>query len=100
MREESVDAFSWLALLTGYLVAALIGLIGLIVVWNMYTGKIDLRWLISEGLDGGHDASLSRFQFLVFTFVIALSLLLMVVAQLKNGGNNFSFPDLKNAWAL
>ena len=94
------DAFSWLVLLSGYLVAVLIGSIGFIVVGKMYKGTIDLRWLISEGPQSGRDASLSRFQFLIFTFVIAMSLLLMVVAQLKNAGNTFAFPDLKNVWEL
>jgi hypothetical protein len=44
--------------------------IGIIVLYKIATNKIDLEWLISE--DNGH-ASMSRFQLLVFTFVIAIS---------------------------
>lgn len=41
-----------------------------IVLFKIATDKIDLEWLISE--DNGH-ASMSRFQLLIFTFVIAIS---------------------------
>jgi hypothetical protein len=44
----------------------------------MITNKIDLRRLISEP---SGDASMSRFQFLVFTFVIAISLFLIVTVK-------------------
>ena len=50
---------------------------GSAVVWAMIDGRIDLRYLLSEpgGPDAtgkaSHKASLSRFQFLIFTFVIA-----------------------------
>jgi hypothetical protein len=44
----------------------------------MLKGDIDLKYLIA-GDDG--DASLSRFQFLIFTFVIALGLFLIIVNQ-------------------
>jgi len=102
MSDDKMSSFLWLALLSGYLVAVLIGLLGLIVVWKMWTGEIDLSKLISEGPQGGGDASLSRFQFLIFTFVISTSLLLMVVAQIQCADckHSFSFPDLNNVWAL
>ena len=44
----------------------------------IWTGKIDISRLISEP---NGDASMSRFQFLVFTFVIGLSLLLVIVGK-------------------
>jgi len=47
-------------------------------------GKIDMSRLISES-DGA--ASLSRFQFLIFTFVISLSLMLVILGQ--EGGPGF-----------
>ena len=51
------------------------------VVWRIFTGAIPLRGLISEPDDAGGKASLSRFQFLIFTFVIAgLYLLLSIEA--------------------
>ena len=90
------DPFLLLALLVGYLIAILIGVIGIVIVIKMISGEINLNKLISES-DG--DASLSRFQFMIFTFVVAMSLLLMVVAQLKGAGP-FSFPDTSTVLAL
>jgi hypothetical protein len=46
-----------------------LGVLGAIVLWKIITNKIDLEYLISE--DNGH-ASMSRFQLLIFTFVIAI----------------------------
>jgi hypothetical protein len=78
-----------LTLVIGYLLCGLIGLLGLAVLWKVYNGTIDLSELISEA---NGDASMSRFQFLVFTFVISLSLFLVIVAG-KPGENKPSFPD-------
>jgi hypothetical protein len=47
-----------------------------VVLGKMLTNDIDLRYLISE--DNGN-ASLSRFQFLLFTFVIAASYFLFII---------------------
>jgi hypothetical protein len=47
-----------------------LGALGIIVLFKIVSDKIDLEWLISE--DNGH-ASMSRFQLLIFTFVIAIS---------------------------
>ena len=65
-----------LALVIGYVLCALVGIAGLIVLWKMADGTINLARLISEP---NGDASMSRFQFLIFTFVIALSLFLVIV---------------------
>jgi hypothetical protein len=78
-----------LQLVVGYLVCGLIGLIGIAVLWEIYNGNIDLSRLISEP---NGDASMGRFQFLVFTFVISLSLFLVIVAG-KNGDGKPAFPD-------
>ncbi len=72
----------FLTIVVGWIVTVFIGALGLVILWRMVTGKIDLKDLISEK-DG--KASLSRFQFLVFTFVIALSLLLVIVGQQPPG---------------
>jgi hypothetical protein len=48
---------------------AVILIFAALVVINIVRGKIDLSNLLSEAADG--KASLSRFQFLIFTFVIA-----------------------------
>jgi hypothetical protein len=78
-----------LVLIAGYLICGLVGLIGIAVLWQIYDGTIDLSRLISET---NGDASMSRFQFLVFTFVISLSLFLVIAAG-KNGDGKPSFPD-------
>jgi uncharacterized membrane protein len=67
-----------LALVTGWITAIFIGAFGIIMVIYIITGKIDLTYLISEQ-DGS--ASLSRFQFLIFTFVIAMSLLIIIISK-------------------
>ena len=61
------------------IVEIFIGVAGSIILWRMVDGTINLGKLISE--PDGSGASLSRFQFLVFTFVIAMSLLLIVIGQ-------------------
>lgn len=59
--------------LAGFLAALMLMLVGLIAL-----GRIRLDRLISEP---NGDASLSRFQFLIFTFVIATSFFLIVVGS-------------------
>jgi len=60
-------------------------LFGFMVLAAIASGKIDISQLLEEkGSDGG-GASMSRFQLLIFTFVVAISLLLIVV-------NNHDFP--------
>lgn len=86
LHGETLTYFSILTLVVGYLATTLIGLFGFVILWRMLTGKIDIRLLISES-DGA--ASLSRFQFLVFTYVISLSLLLVILGA-ENGP---AFPD-------
>lgn len=77
------------ALVAEYLICLIVGLIGIAVLWQIYDGTIDLSRLISEP---NGDASMARFQFLVFTFVIALSLFLVIAAG-KDGDGKPSFPD-------
>ena len=64
-----------LSLIVAIVVSIIILLFGVAVVWQIWTKNIDLAFLLSEPVDKGGDdkpkASLSRFQFLVFTFVIA-----------------------------
>ena len=65
-----------IAILVAIVVAIIILAIGLAVVKAMWTGEINLASLLSEPAKPGAPqddgkASLSRFQFLVFTFVIA-----------------------------
>lgn len=74
-----------LTMTIGYALLVLIFLFGMVILVEIIRGNIDLSTLLSE--DG--KASMSRFQLLVFTFVIALSLFLMVVAQ-----NGTKFPEI------
>ena len=65
-----------LTLAAGIVIVSLLGLIGALIVLRIATNRIDLQYLVSE-LDGS--ASLSRFQFLVFTFVIAMCFLVLTL---------------------
>src|SRR6185369_17587035 len=70
--------FHFLALLMGWIVTILIAAFALAIIYKMLKGDINLMYLIA-GDEG--DASLSRFQFLVFTFVIALGLFLIILSS-------------------
>jgi hypothetical protein len=73
-----------LTLVAGWIISVLVGLYGAVVLYQIFTGKIDLSKLLNEP---GGGASLSRFQFLIFTLVIAMSLFLVIVS--KEGGPGF-----------
>lgn len=78
-------------MVTAWMVPVFIGLLGLLVLWKIYTGKINLAGLINET---GGEASMSRFQLLIFTFVISMSLFLIIISNMK-------FPEIPNGiWAL
>jgi hypothetical protein len=74
---------SWIAL--GFL-----GSLGLAIIYLVIKQKIDLSSLVSEPTG---EASMSRFQLLIFTFVIAASFFLLVV-------NTGKFPDPPNGVLL
>ena len=79
------EALNKLKIATGFTLLALIFLFGFAVLVYIANGSIDLSELLSEtGESKG--ASMSRFQLLIFTLVIALSLFLVVVSNMK-------FPD-------
>ena len=67
-----------LALATGWIVIAFVGASAGVILWKIARNDIDLKHLISEP---GGDASLSRFQFLIFTFVVAMSLFMVTLGQ-------------------
>jgi hypothetical protein len=71
--------------LIGYTVCIIVGLIALVVIWKIIRGDINLDLLISEKTG---EASMSRFQLLIFTFVIGLSFFLIVVS------NGKTLPDV------
>ena len=78
-------ALNKLKIATGFTLLTLIFLFGFAVLVYIANGSIDLSDLLSEA-DGTKGASMSRFQLLIFTLVIALSLFLVVVSNMK-------FPD-------
>lgn len=73
-----------LALVAGWVVVLFVGFLGIDILWALARGRIDLTFLLAEA-DG--KASFSRFQFLIFTFVIAMCLL---VLTLESG----QFPEV------
>lgn len=66
-----------LALVIGWIIAVFIAALEAIIVVFILTGKINIAKLIS---DENGDASLSRFQFLIFTFVVSMSLFYLIVS--------------------
>lgn len=86
----SVDPnFHMLALVMGWTLTILVAAFALVIIYKIIKGGeggIDLKYLIA-GDDG--DASLSRFQFLIFTFVIGLGLFLIII----NHPGQPDFPD-------
>jgi hypothetical protein len=74
----------WLVFSIGVVLTIFIGGLAVLILWLIWTGKIDLRYLLSER---NGKASLSRLQFLVFTFVIAMSLFYLTAIDR-------AFPDV------
>jgi hypothetical protein len=80
-QASTAIAINRLKIGVGYTLLALIFLFGFAILIHIAQGKIDLSDLLSEGSDG--KASMSRFQLLIFTLVIALSLFLVVANDMK-----------------
>lgn len=77
-----------LKILTGYVTLIIVFGLGLLVLYQIAMGKIDLSFLLAES--DGH-ASMSRLQLLIFTFVIGLSIVMMVIST-----NPPKFPAIPN----
>jgi hypothetical protein len=67
-----------LSLVAGWIVAVFVGAAGAVILWKLLTNQIKLDKLISEP---NGDASLSRFQFLIFTFIIGMGVLVVTLRQ-------------------
>jgi hypothetical protein len=78
----------YLLLVVGAELSVLLFLFGLIVLYALATDQIRIDKLISEP---SGDASISRFQLLVFTFMIALSFVLLLFTSPTKG-----FPTIPN----
>jgi hypothetical protein len=76
-----------LTVIVGYVILILLFFIGLMVLIAIATGKIDLSLLLTES---GGGASMSRFQLLIFTFLIAFCIFMMVVSS----GPPLKFPAI------
>ena len=76
------------------IVTAFMGAVAFEVVHRMWTGRIDLSHLIAE--DNGH-TSFSRFQMLLFTFVIASTYVVYALYALAaNPTGTLSLPEIPN----
>lgn len=85
---------SQVQLAAGLVACGFVGLLGAIVLWKIASDRIDITYVISEA---NGDASMSRFQLLIFTFVIAMSFFLVVVG---NGETAPRFPETIPAGVL
>ncbi len=75
-----------MAQVTGFVLCLFLGLLGFTILYQIWTKQINLKYLLSEA-DGS--ASMSRFQLLIFTFVIAFGLFEIAESGMK-------FPDIPN----
>ena len=73
-----------MAQVCGFVLCLFIGLLGLTVLYYIWTGKINLKDLLNEA---NGEASMSRFQLLIFTFVIAVGLFEIIESGMK-------FPEI------
>lgn len=78
------ERFLRLQLAVGYGLCVIVFLFGFVILLGIATGEIDISTLLSES---GGGASMSRFQLMIFTFVIALSLFFLVA-------NGKAFPPI------
>jgi len=96
----NVHGLVYLETLAGYLICIIVALFALLVLWRIFDGTIDLTFLLSEKDGERSVASMSRFQLLIFIFVIALSFFLIVFSNVKlrqakaTPGNFDSLPGL------
>jgi hypothetical protein len=75
---NSLSSASALVVATGWVILGFIALLEATVIWLIFSGKINLNRLVSEP---NGDASMSRLQLLIFTFVIGASLFLVIAAK-------------------
>jgi hypothetical protein len=69
-----------LEVIVGYVVCVIVGAFGLVLIVQMFRGKIKLETLLE---DEDHTASTSRFQLIIFTFVVSLCFFLVVVSNVN-----------------
>lgn len=77
------DPMKKVQLALAYAMLVLLFLFGFFVIAAIASGKIDISTLLTEGTGDGSKASMSRFQLLIFTFVIGISFFLVVLCECK-----------------
>ncbi|HEV7508364.1 MAG TPA: hypothetical protein VGS07_26010 [Thermoanaerobaculia bacterium] len=80
VRDASSSPLDRLTIVVGYVILILLFFFGFMVLFAIARGNIDLSMLLSEA---GGGASMSRFQLLLFTIVIAFSLFLIILTSKK-----------------
>jgi hypothetical protein len=88
------DPMDHLKIVAGYTLLLLVFFYGLMVLIAIARNEINLKYLVSDN-DTGR-ASMARFQLLIFTFVIALSLFMIIVSNSSNGNKKLEFPAIPN----
>lgn len=74
----------YLLMAMGFAFLGLMGLLSLLLLYLMFRGKINLSTLLDEA---NGDASMSRFQLLLFSLVVSVGLFLYML-------NNLTLPDI------
>jgi hypothetical protein len=69
---------TWLTWASGWVALGFLAFLAVAILYYVFTERIDLSRLLSEP---NGDASLSRFQLLIFTFVVAASLFLIIASS-------------------
>lgn len=77
------DPMKKVQLALAYAMLVLLFLFGFFVIAAIASGKIDISSLLAEGTGDASKASMSRFQLLIFTFVIGVSFFLVVLCECK-----------------
>src|SRR5438067_1150154 len=77
-EDQPMTRYELLGLVIGWILTIIIAAFALKILIKVWRDEINLEYLIS---DANGDASLSRFQFLVFTFVVAMSLFYLIVIK-------------------
>src|SRR5262249_21306574 len=72
-----MDKYAWVAL--QWVLVVFIALVGLVIIYKMVFGNTDISSLITES--DGKKASMSRFQLLLFTFVIVSIYVVLCLQQ-------------------
>lgn len=77
-----------IGLVIGWILTVFIGVLAVMILVKIFNGDIDLNYIISD--ENGW-ASLSRFQFLIFTFVVAMSLFYLILTAAPP-----KYPEIPN----